>query len=91
MAKPEAKDDRKLRSKVAKAVAENGPKEAILEIGNAKVFLHELDLHAFEEQLDWAIDFWKNERELIPTRNPNKCQSCEYSTECELSLAESAR
>ena len=82
MAEPKAKDDKELTERVIEAVVENGPKEAVLAIESATVYVNKFDSTQAERDLDWAVDFWMKKREAIPTENPNKCKSCEYSSEC---------
>jgi len=50
---------------------------------NARIYLNKFNQTEAEKDLDWAIEFWKKQREAIPTRNPNKCRSCEYKMECD--------
>jgi len=35
--------------------------------------------------LEWATAYWTGEREPTSTRNPKKCESCEYRGRCERS------
>lgn len=83
IADPKARDDKKLKERVVDAVMRNGPQEAVLTTENARVYLNRFDQTMAEKDLDWAIEFWKKRREAIPTRNPNKCRSCEYNLECD--------
>jgi len=82
MVDPMAKDAIKLRKQVVSAVVKNGRKEAILNVENARIYVNKFDQNEAEQDLDWAIEFWKKQREAIPTRNPNKCRSCEYNEKC---------
>jgi CRISPR/Cas system-associated exonuclease Cas4 (RecB family) len=86
LADQEARHDRNLKRSVVEAVAENGPKEGVLEIQNAGIHLHKFSQADAEKDVDWAIDFWKNSREAITTNNTNKCKNCEYRAECEKSI-----
>jgi CRISPR/Cas system-associated exonuclease Cas4 (RecB family) len=83
IADPEARHDGALKRKVVDAVVKNGPKEIVLNIENAVIHLHKFNQTDGEKDLDWAIDFWKNLREAIPSNNPNKCKNCEYKAECQ--------
>ena len=83
IANPKAKDDSNLKEKVVHAVYVNGLKKAILHINNARIYVHKFDQKEAELNLNWAINFWKKKREAVPTRNPNKCRSCEYNLKCE--------
>ncbi|MEM2102347.1 MAG: PD-(D/E)XK nuclease family protein [Candidatus Bathyarchaeia archaeon] len=82
MVDPKAKVDKKLKYKLVDAVIRNGPKEAVLSIGNAKVYLNKFNSKDAEQDLNWAIEFWENKRQAIPTNNPNKCRNCEYNKKC---------
>ena len=82
VAEPRIKDDRELKARVVDAVTRNGPKEAVLAINGARVYFNRFDGIKAEQDLDWALGFWKRQREAIPTRNPNKCASCEFSAKC---------
>lgn len=80
---PRAKDDEKLKHRVYEALLENGPKEAVLTLENAKIYLNRFVTRDAESDVDWAIEFWKKRREAIATINPNKCRSCEFNKQCE--------
>jgi len=60
----------------------NGLKKSVLPIENAVVYLDKFDEKEAVASLDWAIQFWKGEREAISTSNPNKCRVCEYQDQC---------
>ncbi|MGD9130169.1 MAG: PD-(D/E)XK nuclease family protein [Candidatus Bathyarchaeota archaeon] len=77
-----ARDDPNLKDNAVDAIIENGLKKAVLPIENAIVYLNEFDEHEAETSLDWAIQFWKGEREAILTSNRNKCRVCEYRNQC---------
>jgi len=81
---PEARNDRRLREKVIDAVTKDRPKDTVLTIENAQIYLKKFNQTEAEQDLDWAIEFWKKQREAIPTRNLNKCKSCEYNAECNM-------
>lgn len=83
---PNARDDRELKRKVVGAIIKNGPKEAVLEMENASIHFHKFDQAKSEKDVDWAVDFWKESREAIPTRNTNKYKNCEYKRECKRSI-----
>jgi CRISPR/Cas system-associated exonuclease Cas4 (RecB family) len=82
IADPEARSGQGLKKKVLTAVANNGPKEAVLSVDGARIYFTKFKREEAEHELDWAIEFWNNRREAVPTSNPNKCRSCEYNTEC---------
>jgi len=76
------REDPDLKDNVFNAVMKNGLKNAILRIENAVIYLSKFDEQDAEAHVDWAIKFWKNQREAIPTTNPFKCRSCEYQEQC---------
>jgi len=80
---PEARDDETVKRRVVNTIMENRLEEAVLTTENARIYLNKFDQIEAERDLDWAIEFWKKQREAIPTRNPNKCRSCEYKMECD--------
>jgi len=77
-----ARDDPSLKDNVFEAVMKNGLKRAILHIENAVVYLNKFDEQEAQSSLEWAIQFWKGQREATSTTNPNKCRICEYQEEC---------
>lgn len=81
---PMAKDAKKLKERVMDAVIKSGPKESVLKTQNATIYVNKFNQKEAEQDLNWAIEFWKNKREAVPTRNPNKCKSCEYNEGCEV-------
>lgn len=82
VADPVARSDKSLKKKVMEAINKNGSKEGILELDNARVFLCKYNHGDAEKDLNWAVKFWKKEREAIPTQNSNKCKTCEYYEKC---------
>ncbi len=77
-----ARDDPSLKDKAFEAVMKNGLKKAILSIDNAVIYLNKFDAQEAKSSLDWAIQFWKAQRDAISTTNRNKCRVCEYEEEC---------
>ena len=80
-----ARDDHNLKDNVFEAVMKNGLRKAILPIENAVIYLNKFDEQEAESSLEWAIQFWKSQREAIPTTNQYKCRTCEYREECKQS------
>lgn len=81
-----AKKDEQLKERVANTIMKNGPKEAVLTTENAIIYLSKFNPDEAEQSIDWAIEFWKSQREAVPTMNPNKCKTCEYNEECKPSI-----
>jgi CRISPR/Cas system-associated exonuclease Cas4 (RecB family) len=82
VADPRAKDDKDLKNRVITEIFKNGPKESFLTVSRANIFISKFNCAKAEEDLDWALDFWKQQREAIPTTNPRKCISCEFNEKC---------
>jgi CRISPR/Cas system-associated exonuclease Cas4 (RecB family) len=85
MAPLESRDDPQLRktpSHVVRALKEKKDVDKVV-LGKASVYLNRFDLKKTVEELEWALDFWKQKREPIPTRKPAKCLSCEFRGKCE--------
>jgi CRISPR/Cas system-associated exonuclease Cas4 (RecB family) len=78
-----AGSDGNLKKKVLEAINKNGPKEGTLELDNARVYLCKYNQEDAEKNLNWALKFWKQERDAIPTQNPSKCKTCEYFEKCQ--------
>jgi len=77
-----ARDDPNLKDNVFEAVMKNGLVKAVLPIENAVIYLNKFDEQEAESSLEWAIQFWKAQRDAISTTNRNKCRVCEYKEEC---------
>jgi CRISPR/Cas system-associated exonuclease Cas4 (RecB family) len=77
-----ARNDPNLRDNALEAIRKNGPQNAILPIENAVIYLNKFDEQTAKASLEWAIQFWKKQREATSTTNQNKCRICEYQEEC---------
>jgi len=82
VADPRTKGSRELRQRAVQTVIRNGAKEAVHSIGDATVYCNKFNRVNVEEDLAWALEFWKQSREAEPTRNQNKCAKCEYRAGC---------
>ena len=51
--------------------------------------LYHYSLADTKRNLDWAVGYWKNQRNAIPTRKAHKCKACQFSIEglCKSALA----
>jgi hypothetical protein len=81
---PSARNESTLFTNIVHAVMDNGPQEVTLDIDTSKVYVFLYRSTPAEEDIDWALEYWRSQREAIPTRNPNKCTQCEYLASCEL-------
>jgi hypothetical protein len=82
VANPEARDKKGLTQKVIDSVVKNGLQDAVLNLEDARTYFNKFDETKAEQDLDWALGFWRKQGDAIPTNNPNKCVSCEYNEEC---------
>ncbi|MGC9014955.1 MAG: PD-(D/E)XK nuclease family protein [Thermoproteota archaeon] len=53
--------------------------------GEVKISIYKFKVEEAVSELEWALGFWKKEREAIPTRKHTKCETCEYKTICSFS------
>ena len=56
----------------------------ILPGATVHIFDYELEDHL--DDLHWALEYWRGERNPIPTGKEGKCRSCEYQEKCGESL-----
>jgi hypothetical protein len=49
--------------------------------GHSELF--SFDREQTTRDLDWALQFWRNEREAEPTTSPGRCRACRYRTVCD--------
>lgn len=54
--------------------------------GECISFTYPFDRVKVIKDLDWAIDFWLDKREAVPTRVQAKCRACAYKNLCGSSL-----
>ena len=60
---------------------QQGPHE-LLEDPNAVLHVSAYSREEFRSDLEWALGYWREEREPIPTKKPGKCRACEYAQLC---------
>jgi hypothetical protein len=53
------------------------------EAGEVKAFLYPYNRADIESDLEWALGFWLEEREAVPTSRVAKCVKCEYRVYCD--------
>jgi len=53
----------------------------------AAVYVRRYDRDDHAEEVDWALEYWRGERDPEPTDNPAKCRACPFSDFCSHSLA----
>jgi len=84
---PELKTDPTLFTRLLKTSTETASLPSHLEFEGGIICKYDYDSELAVANIEWALEYWKGNRDAIPTRNPNKCRSCEYSKECPSSLA----
>ncbi|KKL90616.1 hypothetical protein LCGC14_1902910 [marine sediment metagenome] len=50
---------------------------------NINAYVYQFELDIAKKNVDWALRYWKEEREAELTKNINKCRSCNYISGCE--------
>ena len=78
-----SKQDPNLRDKVLDAVTNIGQKSGAIQIENATIYLNKFDEEQAKASLEWALEFWKKQRDAICTTNHYKCRICESEEHCE--------
>jgi len=53
----------------------------------AKAYITDFSEKDAIDDVEWALKYWRGEREAFPTPEPGKCRACEYKSVCEFSLA----
>ncbi|MEJ2241936.1 MAG: PD-(D/E)XK nuclease family protein [Candidatus Bathyarchaeota archaeon] len=71
-----------LKDTVLNAVRNIEPRNVVIPIENAIIYFNKFDEKQAKASVEWAIKFWKNQREAISTQNPYKCRICEYEQRC---------
>lgn len=51
-------------------------------IPGATVHIFDYDLADHLKDLKWALEYWRGERDAVPTKKAGKCESCEYREKC---------
>jgi hypothetical protein len=80
---PSLRNESTLFHKIVYAVLENGPHEASFPVEASQVHVYTYQSNFAEDDIDWALKYWRNQRDAVPTQNPNKCARCEYEESCE--------
>ena len=89
LAPPECRGRKELRG-IVKTVLSNlgeGIMEEKVDGIVIKIYVADFEINTAKEDLDWALDFWRKEREAKPTRKAGKCATCVFRKECPDSLA----
>ena len=59
----------------------------LMAASRAVLHLSEFSIAEYIEDLDWALDYWRNDRDPMPTTVAAKCRACEYADVCAESRA----
>jgi hypothetical protein len=81
---PSSRNESELFTDIVQAVMENKSEAAELTIRESSVRVCPYNAMNAERDIDRALEYWRNKRDAIPTRNPNKCTRCEYQSSCDL-------
>ncbi|HEC39041.1 MAG TPA: hypothetical protein ENI29_12450 [bacterium] len=50
---------------------------------NINAYVYVFKLNIAKKNVNWALQYWKEEREAELTNNINKCRRCNYNSGCE--------
>jgi alkylhydroperoxidase family enzyme len=75
---PSLKNENALFQKIVHDVLDNGPHEASFPVGESHVHVYAYQSTYAEDDIDWALEYWRSQRDAVSTQNPNKCAPCEY-------------
>ncbi|NHN60062.1 MULTISPECIES: PD-(D/E)XK nuclease family protein [Halorussus] len=56
--------------------------QKLTESPKSVLHLSEFSKVEYLEDLNWALGYWRDEREPIPTKKAGKCRACEYNNVC---------
>lgn len=82
VADPKTRGDPELQRKAIDAIFNRGFEESILSTDDTIIHFCKFHPSEAEESLQWASEYWYQNREATPTTNPKKCSKCEYQTKC---------
>jgi len=74
--------DRAWRRHVKGSIMRHGLREGIVHLIDGKAYINKFKLDKAIEEVNWAISFWKGDREAVPTKNKAKCKTCGYKDIC---------
>jgi CRISPR/Cas system-associated exonuclease Cas4 (RecB family) len=79
---PSLRHEKALFHKIVQAVLDHGPHEASFPVEESHVHIYAYHTTSAEDDIDWALEYWRSQRDAVSTRNPNKCARCEYEESC---------
>ena len=50
---------------------------------NISAYVYQFELDKAKQNVDWALGYWREERDAELTKNINKCKTCSYISGCE--------
>jgi len=84
LASPECKGRKELKE-IVKTILSN-PGKDVMEVKlnkiAARIYVAGFEMNRAMQDLDWALGFWKMEREATPTGKAGKCTICEFKQTC---------
>ena len=81
---PSSRNESTLFTKIVDTVINKQSDAVSMTVDEALVHVYDYHSTYAEEDIDWALEYWRRMRDAIPTRNPNKCTRCEYKSSCDL-------
>lgn len=91
---PEMRNNIKLMKELPKRILQSfileklcKKEKSLLTIDNIKIFINKFNPEQAERDLNWALEFWREERIAIPTSKIYKCKKCEHKTKCDENLS----
>jgi CRISPR/Cas system-associated exonuclease Cas4 (RecB family) len=81
---PSSQNEGALFTNIVETVMDHGSREETFTIGDVSIHVYTYHSTQAVADIDWALEYWRNTRDAIPTRNPNKCTRCEYIVSCQL-------
>lgn len=88
LAPPESKEGKKIRG-ILRTILSNPEKdmiEAKMNTVTVRIYVTSFEMDRAKQDLNWALGFWKKEREAKPTSKAGKCATCEFKQTCSDSL-----
>ena len=84
MAPPGLADSAELRKAPLYVLKGRGEGRTSMKISGAKVniYINKFDIGQTVNELDWAVAFWKQQRDVVPTKKAAKCAVCEFKESC---------
>jgi len=89
MAPPQCKGSDELRKTPSYVLKHLGEEALALELphGKVNIYINPYLESRVTRDLEWALGFWRQQRDAKPTSKAGKCKVCQFQETCEYSLA----